>query len=156
MFSLVSRKILAMRKIVLYSVTSMKNVLSPNWSSFIQNQSNFLLSSYKFIYSVKTTKFCDIFTLLLTVCTLVKSKVKISQNFMPFSEYMNFTINSLIYEWFLMSIFFDFQTLCKSAAPQLRTSTPATSVTSSSSTRSLWSSLPSNWWAKLEKTRQKL
>ena len=52
--------------------------------------------------------------------------------------------------------FFDFQTLCKSAAPQLRTSTPASSVTSSSSTRSLWSSLPSKRWAKLKKTRQKL
>ena len=34
----------------------------------------------KFIYSEKTTKFCEIFTLLLTVCTVVKSKVKISQN----------------------------------------------------------------------------
>ena len=44
----------------------------------------------KFIYSVKATKFCDIFTLLLTVCTVVKSKVKISQNFVAFLEYMNF------------------------------------------------------------------
>ena len=30
------------------------------------------------------------FTLLLTVCTVVKSKVKISQNFVAFSEDMNF------------------------------------------------------------------
>ena len=45
----------------------------------------------KFIYSEKATKFCEIFTLLLTVCTVVKSKVKISQNFVAFSEYMNFT-----------------------------------------------------------------
>ena len=44
----------------------------------------------KFIYSVKATKFFEIFTLLLTVCTVVKSKVKISQNFVAFSEYMNF------------------------------------------------------------------
>ena len=44
----------------------------------------------KFIYSEKATKFCEIFTLLLTVCTAVKSKVKISQNFVAFSEYMNF------------------------------------------------------------------
>ena len=28
----------------------------------------------------------------MTVCTVVKSKVKISQNFLAFSEYMNFTI----------------------------------------------------------------
>ena len=38
----------------------------------------------KFIYSEKATKFCEIFTLLLTVCTVVKSKVKISQNFVAF------------------------------------------------------------------------
>ena len=45
----------------------------------------------KFIYSEKATKFCKIFTLLLTVCTVVKSKGKISQNFVAFSEYyMNF------------------------------------------------------------------
>ena len=44
----------------------------------------------KFIYSEKATKFCKIFTLLLTVCTVVKSKGKFSQNFAAFSEYMNF------------------------------------------------------------------
>ena len=45
----------------------------------------------KFIYSEKATKFCEIFALLLTVyTTVVKSKVKISQNFVAFSEYMNF------------------------------------------------------------------
>ena len=44
------------------------------------------------MYSEKATKFCEIFTLLLTVCTVVKSKVKISQNFVAFSEYMNFNV----------------------------------------------------------------
>ena len=44
----------------------------------------------KFIYSEKATKFCEIFTLLLTTVHTVKSKVKISQNFVAFSEYMNF------------------------------------------------------------------
>ena len=44
----------------------------------------------KFMYSEKATKFCKIFTLLLTVCTVVKNKMKISQNFVAFSEYMNF------------------------------------------------------------------
>ena len=34
----------------------------------------------KFIYSEKATKFCEILTLLLSVCTVDKSKVKISQN----------------------------------------------------------------------------
>ena len=44
----------------------------------------------KFIYSEKATKFCEIFTLLLTTVHSIKSKVKISQNFVAFSEYMNF------------------------------------------------------------------
>ena len=44
----------------------------------------------KFIYSEKATKFCKILTLLLTVLHMVKSKVKISQNFVASSEYMNF------------------------------------------------------------------
>ena len=44
----------------------------------------------KFIYSEKATKFCEIFPLLLTTVHTVKSKGKISQNFVVFSEYMNF------------------------------------------------------------------
>ena len=42
----------------------------------------------KFIYSEKATKFCEIFTLLLSYVVPVKSKV--SQNYVAFSEYMNF------------------------------------------------------------------
>ena len=45
----------------------------------------------KFIYSEKATKFCEVSTLLLSVCTVDKSKVEISQNFVAFSEYTNFT-----------------------------------------------------------------
>ena len=45
----------------------------------------------KFIYSEKATKFCEISTLLLSACTVDKSKVEISQNFVAFSEYTNFT-----------------------------------------------------------------
>ena len=51
-----------------------------NWiiiQIFNIRQSNFII---KFIYSEKATKFCEIFTLLLTVSTVVKSKVKILQN----------------------------------------------------------------------------
>ena len=44
----------------------------------------------KFTYCENATKFCEIFTLLLTGTTKDKSKVKISQNFLAFSEYMNF------------------------------------------------------------------
>ena len=46
----------------------------------------------KFIYSEKATKFCEVFPLLLTTVHTVKSKGKISQNFVALSEYMNFTL----------------------------------------------------------------
>ena len=49
----------------------------------------------KFIYSEKATKLCEIFTLLLTVFTVVKSKVKISQNCVAFSEHLYELYNSL-------------------------------------------------------------
>ena len=44
----------------------------------------------KFIYSEKATKFCEIFTLILSYVVPVKSKVKILQHFVAFSEYINF------------------------------------------------------------------
>ena len=44
----------------------------------------------KFIYSEEATKFCEIFPLLLTVCSAFKSKRKILQYCVAFSEYMNF------------------------------------------------------------------
>ena len=51
----------------------------------LSRTSYFLESYIKFLYSEKATKFCEIFTLLLTLCTVVKSKVKITQNFVAFS-----------------------------------------------------------------------
>ena len=71
------------------------NFLPISWKT-----SNYVFSSLlrvqqfllKFIYSEKATKFCEIFTLLLTVCTVVKNKAKISQSFVAFSKYMNFNI----------------------------------------------------------------
>ena len=53
-------------------------------------QFHYVFPIVKFMYSKKATKFCEIFPLLLTVCTVVKSKGKTSQNFVAFSEYMNF------------------------------------------------------------------
>ena len=44
----------------------------------------------KFIFFKKATTFYEIFTLFLSYVVPVKSKVKISQNFVAFSEYMNF------------------------------------------------------------------
>ena len=49
-----------------------------------------LLYILKFIYSEKATKVCEISTLLFSYVVPVKSKVEISQNFVDFSEYMNF------------------------------------------------------------------
>ena len=54
--------------------------------------------SVKFIYSEKATKFRKIFTLLLSCVMPVKSKVKISQNFVAFSEYMNFNKGSKFFK----------------------------------------------------------
>ena len=62
----------------------------------------------KFIYSEKATKFCEIFPLLLTVCTVVKSKGKILQNFVAFSEYMNFKYLKKTKEWRSILIIIDF------------------------------------------------
>jgi len=44
----------------------------------------------KFIYSEKATNFWEISTLDLSYIVTVKSTVEISQNFVPFSEYMKF------------------------------------------------------------------
>ena len=44
----------------------------------------------KFVYSEKASKFCEISTLLLSTVHTDKKKVDISQNFVAFSEYMNF------------------------------------------------------------------
>ena len=50
------------------------------------NQVRYFRILLKFTYSEKATKFCEIFTLLLSFCTVDKSKVSISQNFVAFSE----------------------------------------------------------------------
>ena len=60
----------------------------------------------KFIYSEKATKFCEIFTLLLSYVVSVKSKVKISQKFVAFSEYMNFNCLWQVSSQYLITRFF--------------------------------------------------
>ena len=52
----------------------------------------------KFIYSEKATKFCKIFTLLLSYVVPVKSKAKILKTFVAFSEYMNFNMWTIMNE----------------------------------------------------------
>ena len=56
-----------------------------------------LLMVLKFIYSEKATKLCEIFPLPLTTVHTVKSKGKISQNSLAFSEYMNFMKNIAVH-----------------------------------------------------------
>ena len=53
----------------------------------------------KFIYSEKATKLYEIFTFLLSYVMPVKSKAKISQNFVASSEYMNF-----IHSYFFLNL----------------------------------------------------
>ena len=55
----------------------------------------------KFIYSEKATNICEIFPLLLIVCTVVKSEGKISQNFGAFSEYTNFNKS---WQWIMYTV----------------------------------------------------
>ena len=50
----------------------------------------------KFVHSEKATKFCEIFTLFLSTVHTDKSKVKISQNFVAFLEYMNFKKDDIL------------------------------------------------------------
>ena len=59
-----------------------------NKDSFLIYLSNF--GPLKFIYCEKATKFCEISTVDLSYVVPVKSTVEISQNFVAFSEYMNF------------------------------------------------------------------
>ena len=53
-------------------------------------------SHVRFIYSEKTTNFCEISTLVLSYVVPVKSKVEILQNYVAFSEYMNFKCKCIV------------------------------------------------------------
>ena len=83
--------ILEINKVVI-SVKSLLTEIPPLLADMMTKNFDFNASSLKFIYSEKATKFCEIFPLLffLSVCTVEKSKWKILQNFVAFSEYMNF------------------------------------------------------------------
>ena len=70
-----------------------KALLEPDLSNTLGPQLSLdIAESYfvKFIYSEKATKFCEISTADLSYVVTVKSTVEISQNFVAFSEYMNF------------------------------------------------------------------
>ena len=67
-----------------------------------QRQQNCERKSLKFIYSEKATKFCEIFNLLLSYVVPVRSKVKILQNSVAFSKYINFTAKNKWEQQFLL------------------------------------------------------
>ena len=66
---------------------STQTLLMFEWSKIEKTQMAVVL---KFIYSEKATKFCNISTVDLSYVVTVKPTVEISQNFVAFSEYMNF------------------------------------------------------------------
>ena len=74
-------------------------MISKNTKSFFGKNS----LNVKFIYSEKAAKFCEISTLLLSTVHTDKSKVEILQNFVAFSEYMNFMRK--IWKYILYSIY---------------------------------------------------
>ena len=62
--------------------------LGINLTKIAHNVLDLLTLVLKIIYSEKVAKFCEIFTLLLSYVVPVKSKAKILQNFVGFSELM--------------------------------------------------------------------
>ena len=83
---------------VIYFVKKLVERLPDYDISCEHEHSNCLLITHKkvkFISSEMATKFCEIFPLLLTTVRTVKCKGKILQNFVAFSEYMNFNLAKL-------------------------------------------------------------
>ena len=68
-------------------VSSMKIGMKTIFAFGLKNKNE----KVKFIYSEKATNFCEISTVDLSYVVTVKSTVEISQSFVAFSEYMNFT-----------------------------------------------------------------
>ena len=62
-----------------------------DWKGFQSDRLYTKWQILKFIYPEKTNNFCEISKVDLSYVVTVKSTVEISQNFVAFSEYMNFT-----------------------------------------------------------------
>ena len=68
----------------------------------------------KFVYSEKKgTNFWEISTIDLSDVVTVKSTVEISQNFVAFSEYMNFNLPNILSNYIHISIFIGFLAMKK-------------------------------------------
>ena len=70
-------------------------------------------STLTLIYSENVTKFCEISTLDLSYVVTVNSLVEISQNFVAFSEYMNFKQNHAGMCWILNIEYLSLFSACK-------------------------------------------
>ena len=62
-----------------------KSSRGAQWVEFLSE-----LTFLKFTYSEKATTFCEISTIDLSYVVTIKYTVEILQNFVAFSEYMNF------------------------------------------------------------------
>ena len=89
MLELVKNLIYQRRQIPL-TFETLKREMQKYYNSFANVRFFYYFIHLKFIYSDKATKFCEISTCSSYVVP-VKNKVKISQSFVAFSEYMNFT-----------------------------------------------------------------
>ena len=67
-----------------YSITALACCLGMKYGLLLSYILRPKHNTVKFIYSEKATKFCKIFTLLLSYVVPVKSKVKISPNFVAY------------------------------------------------------------------------
>ena len=85
------------------NIISLNSIL-PHFPKSVHKMGNIFcelknLGFLKFIYPEKATKFCEISTLFLSVCTVDKIRVEISQNFVAFSEYTNFENMNVLASW---------------------------------------------------------
>ena len=97
--SLIGRNVIPYSIILIFLIEKLFYINLTQFEIFC-HQSQIWVGLYiKFICSEKATKFCEILTLLLSYVVTVKSKVKISQNFVALSEYINFKTSKLSTEF---------------------------------------------------------
>ena len=97
---------------MLWKWSTGQSFIFPKWLCYkihtLEQSSKFRSILLKFVYFEKATKFCKISTLLLSTVHTDK-KGKISQNFVVFSEYMNFNkfsnLKPSIEDWTLVQYF---------------------------------------------------
>ena len=84
------------QKKVKWNISSYQNL--SHMLSLFWNESKMNHEIVKFIHSEKSTKFCDISNTYLSYVLPVKWLVEILQNFVAFSEYMNFNFKLMTFD----------------------------------------------------------